>query len=118
MWVDGSRSAEPPISYFIQQAVENPNLISLAAGLVDAESLPAEDVRLAVNDLLRDRGTAEATLQYGTTQGYAPLREKICRHVVALDIGHTVVQHGSTSARGTNACRSLAGSSRDSTVPA
>lgn len=78
------QTEEPPISYFIQQAVENPNLISLAAGLVDSKSLPIEEVREVVDVMLRNRG-AHATLQYGTTQGYGPLREKIFRHVLALD---------------------------------
>ena len=76
---------EQPISYFMQQAVENPNLISLAAGLVDAESLPAAEVKSAMQDLLARPGTAQAVLQYGTTQGHAPLREKLLARSVALD---------------------------------
>jgi 2-aminoadipate transaminase len=76
---------DQPISYFMQQAVENPGLISLAAGLVDPESLPAEDVRIALDEILSDPRAAQAALQYGTTQGYAPLREKILGHVVGLD---------------------------------
>jgi 2-aminoadipate transaminase len=76
---------DQPISYFMQQAVENPNLISLAAGLVDPESLPAEEVRAALVDILSDAGAAQAALQYGTTQGYAPLREKILARAMALD---------------------------------
>ncbi|MSQ94920.1 MAG: PLP-dependent aminotransferase family protein [Gemmataceae bacterium] len=76
---------EPPISYFIQQGVENPNLISLAAGLVDPESLPVEEVRAVTNEILADPRSAQAALQYGTTQGYGPLRDKIHRHLLALD---------------------------------
>jgi len=76
---------EQPISYFMQQAVENPALISLAAGLVDPESLPAEEVRAVVAEMLADPQTAQAALQYGTTQGYEPLREKLHRHLLALD---------------------------------
>src|SRR5262245_47060192 len=79
------RTGDAPISYFMQQGVENPNLISLAAGLVDPDSLPVEDVQAAIGELLRDRRTGEAALQYGTTQGYAPLRDKVYRHVLALD---------------------------------
>ena len=37
------RTDDQPISYFMKQAVENPSLISLAAGLVDEASLPAEE---------------------------------------------------------------------------
>lgn len=79
------QTEESPISYFIQKAVEDPGLISLAAGLVDPESLPADEVREIVNDLLADPRSAQAALQYGTTQGHAPLRDKIFRHLLALD---------------------------------
>jgi len=77
--------ADPPISYFIRQAVENPNLISLAAGLVDAESLPVAEVTSAMAELLGDPEAARAALQYGTTQGYLPLREKLLARTVAMD---------------------------------
>ncbi|MCI0685405.1 MAG: PLP-dependent aminotransferase family protein [Gemmataceae bacterium] len=79
------QTAEPPISYFMEQAVGNPGLISLAAGLVDGASLPADDVRGAVEQILRDPARAREALQYGTTQGYAPLREKILANLLALD---------------------------------
>ena len=54
------RTADQPISYFMQQAVENPNLISLAAGLVDPVTLPAAEVAEAVDVLLRRPETAQA----------------------------------------------------------
>src|SRR5262249_5416896 len=79
------QTEEPPISYFMQQAVENPQIISLAAGLVDPGSLPAAEVRAVVNDLLRVPAAAQAALQYGTTQGHGPLREKVYRHILGLD---------------------------------
>ncbi len=79
------QTEEPPISYFMQQAVENPRLISLAAGLVDPKSLPADEVRAVVHELLADPRTSQAALQYGTTQGHAPLRDKVLRHLLALD---------------------------------
>ncbi len=79
------QTADQPISYFMQQAVENPGLISLAAGLVDPGSLPAADIRAALDDILADPRTAQAALQYGTTHGYAPLREKVLRQALALD---------------------------------
>jgi 2-aminoadipate transaminase len=79
------QTEDQPISYFMQQAVENPGLISLAAGLVDPESLPANEVRSALAAILADPASARAALQYGTTQGHAPLREKVLAHVLALD---------------------------------
>jgi len=79
------QTVDQPISYFMQQAVENPGLISLAAGLVDPESLPADEVRGALDEILSDPGCAQTALQYGTTQGHLPLRERILAHVLALD---------------------------------
>ncbi len=79
------RTADQPISYFMRQAVENPDLISLAAGLVDPVSLPAAEVADAVAALLSRPETARAALQYGTTPGYLPLREKLLARTAALD---------------------------------
>lgn len=79
------RTHDSPISYFMQQAVENPRLISLAAGLVDAESLPATPVKEALDYILARPPSAQAALQYGTTQGYLPLRDKLAQHVAQLD---------------------------------
>lgn len=79
------QTVDQPISYFMQQAVENPGLISLTAGLVDYESLPADEVRTALDDILGCPAAARAALQYGTTQGYGPLREKLLARTVALD---------------------------------
>src|SRR5437763_2489228 len=79
------QTGDQPISYFMQQAVENPRLISLAAGLVDPVSLPADEVRIALDEILSDPRSAQTALQYGTTQGHLPLREKILDHVLALD---------------------------------
>ena len=77
------QTEDQPISYFMQTAIDNPQLISLAAGFVDPESLPADDVRLALDEILSDPRSAQAALQYGTTQGYGPLREKILAHVLS-----------------------------------
>ncbi len=79
------QTADQPISYFMQQAIENPGLISLAAGLVDPGSLPADEVRSALDELLARPATARAALQYGTTQGHAPLRDRLLARTVALD---------------------------------
>src|SRR5205085_12321701 len=69
----------------MQQAVENPELISLAAGLVDPGSLPAAEVAEAMAQIMGRPRTAQAALQYGTTQGYAPLRDRLLARTAALD---------------------------------
>jgi 2-aminoadipate transaminase len=87
-----TRTPESPITYFMAQAVENPSLISLAAGLVDTESLPAGPVAAAIAGIMADPKTAKAALQYGTTQGHAPLREKVLALVRALDgVAHSAI---------------------------
>src|SRR5437867_6333739 len=78
-------AADQPISYFLEQAVQNPGLISMAAGLVDPFSLPASEVRQTFDELLADPTAARAALQYGTTRGYLALRDKLVRHATALD---------------------------------
>lgn len=76
---------EPAISRFMKLALENPGLVSLAAGFVDTETLPAAAVKAAFDDVFSAPRSALEALQYGTTQGHPPLREKILRHVLALD---------------------------------
>lgn len=83
--VKSVQTPESPISFYMEQAIENPTLISLAAGLVDTASLPVTPVRHALDRIMADPGTAKAALQYGTTQGYLPLREKVLKHVCDLD---------------------------------
>jgi 2-aminoadipate transaminase len=80
----------------MELALKNPHLVSLAAGMVDGASLPAKPVADAVAQLLNDPRTARAALQYGTTQGHAPLMELIVEHLAKLD-GMTVEQFGVTT---------------------
>jgi 2-aminoadipate transaminase len=79
------RATDSPITALIRTALENPGLISLAAGLVDEASLPAEEVSRAAAEVFASPETARAALQYGTTQGHPPLREKVLAHVCAAD---------------------------------
>jgi len=79
------RSTDSPITALIRMALEGPDLISLAAGLVDEASLPAEEVARAAAELLAHPEAGRAALQYGTTQGHPPLRERALAHVCAAD---------------------------------
>ena len=65
------------ISYLMRQAVEHPECLSLAAGLVDRASLPADLVRDAAADLLADPDSARDALQYGHTAGNMQLRTAV-----------------------------------------
>jgi 2-aminoadipate transaminase len=79
------RSSDQAIGYLMQQAVENPGCISLAAGLVDERSLPASLVRDAVDELLADDDAGRRLLQYGTTQGPEPLRRVYRNYLAELE---------------------------------
>jgi 2-aminoadipate transaminase len=57
---------------------EQPDIISFAGGLPAPEVFPVKKFQEACNFVLENQG-AQA-LQYGTTEGYKPLREMIARH--------------------------------------
>lgn len=71
------RTREPPISYLMAVALERPDLVSLAAGFVDNETLPVEAFRQTAEEIFADPEAARAALQYGTTLGYPPLRQEL-----------------------------------------
>ncbi len=79
------RTADSPISYFIQKALDTPGLISFAAGLVDEGSLPVDEVGAAVAEIVSDPVSGRAALQYGSTQGLPELREQVLNLVCAAD---------------------------------
>jgi 2-aminoadipate transaminase len=84
-----------PISYLMQKALAHPELISLAAGFVDQETLPVDPTRQALEALLTDPVHARAALQYGTTPGYFPLREAVLRQLIEAD-GKVAVEQNLT----------------------
>lgn len=57
-----------------------PKLISFASGIGDASLFPAEDIRKALQSVMRRDGIA--ALDYGERNGYGPLRESIA-HILA-----------------------------------
>jgi 2-aminoadipate transaminase len=79
------RTTDSPITYFIQKALENPGLISFAAGLVDEGSFPVAEVGAAAAQITAGASEARAALQYGSTQGLSTLREQVLQHVCAAD---------------------------------
>ena len=69
----------------MQQAVENADCISLAAGLVDEQSLPVQAAREAVQTILGDAAAGRKILQYGTTSGPEPLRQVLRSYLAELE---------------------------------
>lgn len=86
----GQRTEPPSISWLMQTALSRPNLISLAAGFTDNESLPVEEVRELLGEILRGRKSGQPALQYGSTQGDPLLRQLTSRHLYDLDFGNSV----------------------------
>jgi 2-aminoadipate transaminase len=90
------RTADQPIGYLIATALANPHVISLAAGLVDYETLPSAETRALLTDLLTDDAIGRARLNYGTTLGLPALRLAILQHLAQLD-GLAPAQFGATA---------------------
>ncbi|QNN22813.1 PLP-dependent aminotransferase family protein [Planctomycetales bacterium ZRK34] len=80
-----ARTVEQPIGYLMAQAVDNPDVISLAAGLVDYPTLPSETASKLLGDILNDPKRSKIALQYGTTEGLGDLRRMLLEHIASLD---------------------------------
>lgn len=79
------RAADQAISFLMQQGVERPQVLSLAAGLVDAASLPVEETIEAARAVLADDTRARQALQYGTTLGGPRLRRLLAEYQSRLE---------------------------------
>jgi 2-aminoadipate transaminase len=79
-----------PISDLMSRALESPQLISLAAGFVDQETLPVDAAHQAVEAVFAEAKEARTALQYGATPGFAPLREQILDRAIAADSPYAV----------------------------
>jgi len=74
-----------PISRLMHLALARPELISLAAGFVDPQTLPVETTARAVETVLSDPRVARTALQYGSTPGLPELREAVLERLAAAD---------------------------------
>jgi len=79
---------------------QQPDLISFAGGLPAPELFPIEEMKAACDVVLSEAG-AQA-LQYSTTEGYAPLREMLVRHMarygIKVELDNIVITSGSQQA--------------------
>src|SRR5205823_4414090 len=69
----------------IAEAMADPSLINLAAGLVDSHTLPAEMFADMSQAILTDHVRSRAALQYETTIGLNELRRLALRHLESLE---------------------------------
>lgn len=79
------RASQQAIGFLMHQAVENADCISLAAGLVDEQTLPVTLIRDAVDELLTDTPAGRSLLQYGTTAGPDRVRSAVRDHFCRLE---------------------------------
>src|SRR5512136_1251173 len=63
---------------------ENPDVISFAGGLPAPDVFPLKEVEAACIKVLKEQGAM--ALQYGSTEGYLPLREMINRHTARYNL--------------------------------
>jgi len=79
---------------------EQPDIISFAGGLPAPEVFPVKEFQEACNYVLTEQGGQ--ALQYGTTEGYMPLREMISRHTdrysVKITVENIMITSGSQQA--------------------
>jgi 2-aminoadipate transaminase len=97
------RTPEPPISWLMKLTLDHPKLVSLAAGFTDNESLPLDDTRALLEEVL-SKSPGRSALQYGSTVGDPVLRELTSAHVRKADgvrgeashpTARTIITHGS-----------------------
>ncbi len=98
------RTPEPPISWLMKLTLDHPRLISLAAGFTDNDSLPVDDARALLDDILRSPRAGRPALQYGSTAGDPALRELTAAHLrrcegvkdsAVIDAGRVLITSGS-----------------------
>lgn len=79
------RSSDPAISWLMKLTLDQPEMISLAAGFTDSETLPVAEVGALCQELLRDDAGARLALQYGSTAGDPELRKRTLDYLCAQD---------------------------------
>jgi len=81
----GQRAQAPTIAKLMTLALENPRLLSLAAGFTDNHTLPVGLVSTAVATLAKARATDPEHLQYGMNQGRLGLRRQLAQQLLAFE---------------------------------
>ncbi|RLF66996.1 MAG: aminotransferase, partial [Thermoplasmata archaeon] len=84
--------------------VKRGGIISFGGGMPDPKTFPVEEMKEIFSDIFSDRKLGEEALQYGTTEGYNPLRETILEMLrksgfkILEDIENIVITTGSQQA--------------------
>jgi len=78
-------TVDSAISYLLKVALETPGVISLAAGLVDQESLPSGGVSKLLKYVQERKDCCQPSLQYGTNAGLMRLRKAVLDYLRKAD---------------------------------
>ena len=94
---DKVKPLKPSAIREIFKSLTNPNVISFAAGNPSPLSFPVEKLKLLSNKIYEEN--AAVSLQYGITEGYAPLREQIAQRLkekfsIGKSFDNTVIMSG------------------------
>ena len=81
----GDRQKPSDITRLMAIALEQPNLLSLAAGFTDNDSLPLNDVREIVEEIAASDKDGKPTLQYGSNKGREALRDLLTDRIRSFD---------------------------------
>lgn len=81
----GNRQKPSDITRLMAVALEQPNLLSLAAGFTDNDSLPLEDVHEIVEEIAASAPSGKTTLQYGSNKGREELRDLLAERMRSFD---------------------------------
>lgn len=81
----GQRQQESDIVRLMSVAIQQPDLLSLAAGFTDNSTLPLADVKSLVSGLDESSAQSKSVLQYGTNQGSLKLRQLLTRRIESYD---------------------------------
>ncbi len=81
----GTRQRPSDITRLMRLALEQPNILSLAAGFTDNDSLPIEDVREIVDEIADLGPLGKSTLQYGANKGREHLRSLLLKRICSFD---------------------------------
>jgi 2-aminoadipate transaminase len=81
----GLRQKPSEITRLMALAIQRPDMLSLAAGFTDSESLPVGDVREIVEEISDLEAEAKAALQYGPNIGRDALRSSLAQRMAGSD---------------------------------
>ncbi len=75
------RTTDSPISWLMKLAIEDPEMLSLAAGFVDTTMLPEDLLRESVEKVFATTEQGKEALQYGITAGLRDLRHVMAKRL-------------------------------------